>query len=422
MSGRTIASVILAGGKGTRLFPLTNHHAKPAVPFAGKYRLIDIPLSNSINSNMREIFVIAQFLTAELQHHIHQTYHFGPLLDGQVNFLTPQETTGGEKIWFEGTADAVRKNLSTLLATGAEYFLILSGDQLYNIDFQEMFLFAQKTDADLTIASLPVQKESAHRLGILEIDAAAKVLHFIEKPEKKEELNGFILPKRYKDMLGCMQEEVFLASMGIYIFKRNALEKLLLEDDREDFGKHLIPKEITQGKTYAYIYEGYWEDIGTIRSFYEANLAFLRGEKSLYAYDEKHPIFSSTSYLPGPIVENTTVHQSMLSDGCVIQGEKLIHSIIGPKVHIGEGTIIKNSIIMGVQPSSHLAQEQPLIATIGKNCLIENAIIDEHVCIEDGVSLQNASLKESFDSKDVYIREGIIIATKNAHITRSLPL
>ena len=256
---QSIGSIVLAGGKGTRLFPLTLNHSKPAVPFGGKYRLIDVPLSNSINSHIDTIFVIAQFLTTELQKHIQSTYFFSSLSEGKIHFLTPQENAKGEKIWFEGTADAVRKNLELFSKTKLDYFLILSGDQLYNIDFQEMFAFAKEKDADLTIAALPVEKKSAPSLGLLEINEEKRIQRFVEKPQEEAELESLKMPDELYEQLGFQDDLTphYLASMGIYIFKRKALEDLLLNEPEEDFGKHLIPKEIQKGKTFAYVFKGY---------------------------------------------------------------------------------------------------------------------------------------------------------------------
>lgn len=409
-----IASIILAGGQGTRLFPLTLHHCKPAVAYGGKYRLIDIPISNSINSNIRRIFVLAQYLTAELEKHLQKTYQFDAFSFGQMLFISPEENADGERIWFEGTADAVRKSLPYLLDTPVEYFLILSGDQLYNIDFTKMFEFAKISEADLTIATLPVEEADASRLGILKIDDHKKVTDFIEKPEDASQLDKFRLPK------GVAKKD-FLGSMGIYIFKKKALISLLYEDTREDFGKHLIPTQIQKGKTSAYIYNGYWEDIGTVRSFYQANLALTSPKFALNLYNDKKPIYTTPTFLPGPKITDTNIANSVVCDGAIINAKEITHSIIGIRSNIGEGTIIRDSVLMGnhfyfspLHQSSTISNK----AIIGKNCLIEKAIIDEDVQIEDDVQLINRDNLEFYDGDGIYIRDKIIIVSAKTKIKK----
>ncbi|MEL7431581.1 MAG: sugar phosphate nucleotidyltransferase [Chlamydiota bacterium] len=418
-----IASIVLAGGKGTRLFPLTLHHAKPAVPFGGKYRLIDIPISNSINSSIRTIFVIGQFLTAELQHHIHQTYEFGPLLDARIDFLTPYENAQGERIWFKGTADAVRQNLPHLLKGPAEYFLILSGDQLYNIDFQKMFAFAKNMDADLTVASLPILPSAAKRLGILEIDPQKRIIGFCEKPSSDSLVKALEMPTSLYKQLGLQQasEPHCLASMGIYIFKKTALMRLLEEDPREDFGQHLIPTAIEQGRSFAYIHRGYWEDIGTIQSFYDANMALVEGKAGIDTGNEQAPIFAAPNYLPGPIIKNTKITSSLISDGCLIEAKEVSHSIIGPGVHIGKGSVIKHSIVMGSTPANYCINStqdhfEKQGSWIGKDCYLEKVILDENVQIHNQVNLHNKTGLLQIDREHFYIREGIIVVPKEQMI------
>jgi glucose-1-phosphate adenylyltransferase len=386
----SVATVVLAGGQGTRLHPLTIHHSKPAVCYGGRYRLIDIPISNSINSNFNQIYVIAQYLASELQNYITETYPFDPLRSGTVQVLTPQENERGEKEWFKGTADAVRQNLSILLQSPADYFLILSGDQLYNIDFQQMVEFAQKTNADLTIASLPISSKEATRMGILKVDSKGKVLDFVEKPKDPSILQRFELPEK----------STYLGSMGIYIFKREVLISLLQNDPRDDFGYHLITTAVQTLKTYSYVYRGYWEDIGTVASYYEANL-LLTQSKGLNTHDEKNPIYSRTTFLPGPIIEQAKITQSILSEGSLIEAAEITHSIIGLRSRIGPGTIIRDSILIG----NHTATPYH----IGAHCLIQKAIIDENVQIGDHVKLTNEKNLARYDGDGIFIRDGIII-------------
>lgn len=412
-----IASIILAGGKGTRLFPLTLHHCKPAVAYGGKYRLIDIPISNSIHANIRRIFVLAQYLTSELEKHLQEAYHFDQFSFGQLHFISPEENPN-EKVWFEGTADAVRKSLPHLVETPVDYFLILSGDQLYNLDFAKMLSFAKKSKADLTIATLPVEEKEASRLGIMEIDEKHNIIDFVEKPEDSKVLEKFRLKE---DING----KSFLGSMGIYIFKKEALISLLHEDAREDFGKHLIPTQIKKGNTSAYIYDGYWEDIGTIKSYYHANLSLTNPDFSLNLYNDKKPIYTTPSFLSGPKVSDTKITDSVICDGTIIEAEEISHCIIGIRSHIGEGTIIRDSVLLGNHFYFSPLHQMPSVvakANIGKNCLIENAIIDEDVQIEDDVKLINKDKLEFYDGDGVYIRDGIIIVSAKTTLKKGFVL
>ncbi len=411
-----VASVVLAGGQGTRLFPITLNHCKPAVPFGGRYRLIDIPISNSIHSDIRQIFVIAQFLTTELQHHLNQAYHFDPFYPGSIDLLTPEEKSNGKKQWFKGTADAIRKNMETLLKAPVDYYLILSGDQLYNIDFNEMLDFALKTDADLVIASLPVKAKDTHRLGILKLDQNSKVIDFFEKPKDPNTLSSFEIPPSSHTQ---QTEPHYLASMGIYIFKRSSFIQIMEKNKGIDFGKHLIPSEIKKRKTFSYVYKGYWEDIGTISSFYEANLALTRNIVSLNTYDEQKPIFARSTHLPGPKITNTRITDSIISEGAVIEAKEITHSIIGLRSHIQKDSVIKDSVIMGSHfycAPTHQAHRMPETFGIGQNCLIKKAIIDEHVLIGNHVKLINEKNITSMDGDGIFIREGIIVVTAGTKI------
>ena len=409
-----IASIILAGGKGTRLHPLTLNHSKPAVPFGGRYRLIDIPISNSLNSNIRQIIVIGQYLTTELGHHLSQTYQFDNFFPGRLDLITPEEKPNGQRIFFDGTADAIRKNLDVILELPVDYFLILSGDQLYNINFQKMFNFAKEKDAPLTIASLPVNENDARRLGLLKIDNESYITDFFEKPQEKEVLEKFRIPTSLNPNCHITKEKPFLGSMGIYIFKRNTLKKLLLEDPREDFGKHLIPTQLNKDKAAAFVYDGYWEDIGTIQSFYDANIALTTASLGLQIYDEKNPIYTSAHHLPGANIKTTSITNSIICEGSIIEAKEINHSMIGLRSKVNAGTIIKNSVLLGNSTYSSPIQTQdvlPDVFEIGKNCVIEKTIIDEHVKIGNNVKLINKKNLSSYDSEKIFIRDNIIIVT-----------
>jgi glucose-1-phosphate adenylyltransferase len=402
-----VATIILAGGQGTRLNPLTTHHSKPAIPYGGRHRLIDIPISNSINSNFRQIFVITQYLSEELNNYIKETYLINK---NQVflNILSPQKDKNGQLQSFAGTADAIRKNLSAFLKTSADYFLILSGDQLYNIDFQEIIAFSRSKDADLTIASIPVSRKEASRMGLLKIDANNRVIDFIEKPRDENILRKFELSANEAS------QSLFLGSMGIYVFKREALVSLFETDSRNDFGYHLIDTAVKKGNVAAYIYEGYWEDIGTVASYYNANLMFTHSDRGLNTYDQKNPIYSRPTFLPGPKIKNTKISQSIICEGCIIEAEEISNSIIGFCSQVKKGTTIRNTVMMG----NHFLEQQETLSDywIGENCIIDKVIIDERVRIGNDVKLTNKSKYDHFDGHEIFVRDGIVIVPAGANI------
>ncbi|HSX37702.1 MAG TPA: sugar phosphate nucleotidyltransferase [Chlamydiales bacterium] len=423
-----VATIILAGGKGTRLHPLTLHHAKPAVSYGGRYRLIDIPISNSINSDFRQIFVIAQYLSGELQNYINKTYHFDNCNPGSIDILTPQGTKHGKKTTFSGTADAVRKNLPTILKSSAEYFLILSGDQLYNINFQSMVAFAREKKADLTIASIPVHEKEAERMGLLKINGEARIIDFVEKPKDPSRLKQFRLGAEFFENwnISPRNEAYYLGSMGIYVFTRSALIDLLHQDKRHDFGYHLIDTAVKNGKTSAFIYHGYWEDIGTVASYYEANLMLTHAtNRGLDTYDEQHPIYTCPTFLPGPKIKSTVIKDSILCEGSIIEAKEITNCVIGLRSHVKKGTILRNTVMMGNHYDFPTHRENQSLDdfAIGENCLIEKAIIDENVCIGNRVHLVNKEKRERFDSKQgVFIRDGIIIVTAGTRLPNGFKL
>jgi glucose-1-phosphate adenylyltransferase len=407
-----VTAVVLAGGQGTRLFPLTLTRCKPAVSFGGRYRLIDVPLSNSLHSKINRIFVISQYFASHLNQHIAATYHGDFFPNGSIELLCPEETAE-KKVWFEGTADAVRKNLDHLLKTPADYFLILSGDQLYSMDFKKMLEFAMAKDADLVIASLPVEEAEARRMGLLKLDHTMQVAQFVEKPNDPKVLEALELPQSV-----AKDERKYLGSMGIYIFKRAALIDLLKERG-EDFGRHLIPTQVSKGKTYAFVFDGYWEDIGTIASYYHANLALIDHKHCLEIYDESKPIYTRPQNLASPLIKKTLIKDSLISQGAIIEAEEITHSLIGVRAHLKRGSVIRDSIIVGHEwyaPQKHQSPPLPSQFIIGENCHIEKAIIDEHTYIGNNVQLTNKKGLKTFDSDGIYIRDGIIIVTTGTHI------
>lgn len=409
-----VATIILAGGRGTRLHPLTLHHAKPAICFGGRYRLIDIPISNSLHANFRQIFIIAQYLSGELQHHIHQTYQFAPFYEGYIEVLTPQEDELGQRQWFEGTADAVRKNLPTLLKSSAEYFLILSGDQLYHFSFKELIDFAKEQEAELTLAAMPITGKEASRMGLLQVSKEGKVHAFIEKPEGQEKIPFAVEPGFFGKEKENPKEPCYLASMGIYVFRREAMIRLLQEDLRPDFGYHLIQTAVARGKTSAFLYDGYWEDIGTVASYHEANLKLTRQE-GLNTHDEMLPIYTRRTHLPGPQIHNTKIVQSIICEGSIIEAEEITRCVIGLCSHIQEGTVLRDTVMLG----NYFFEERAVSSKafwIGKDCHIEKAIIDEQVQIGDRVKLLNHQNLTHYNGEGIFIREGIWIITSETKI------
>lgn len=417
-----VASIILAGGQGTRLHPLTQTRCKPDVIFGGRYRLIDIPLSASINSNINHIFVITQYLASHLNKHIQDTYMLSNHSPINLQILSPEEKTD-IKTWYDGTADAVRKNLEYILDTPAKYYLILSGDHLYSMDLRELLNFARQQDADLTIASIPIGKEEASRMGLLKVNADQFVEDFYEKPSKPSILNSFKIPSQMANQCFFAQkgvEEFYLASMGIYVFKREALIHLLNQVKGNDFGKDIIPYFVkTRGKTAAYIYSGYWEDIGTVASYYRSTMELLSNDIGLNFYNELSPIYAQVVNLPCPLIENALINSSIICDGSIIQGDEIYNSLIGLRTYILSGSIIRNSIIMGNPHYLHEDGKRPIDMghfTIGENCLIDGAIIDEGAQIGHNVTLVNHHHIKEFENESLCIRDGIIIVKAGVKI------
>ncbi len=405
-----VATIILAGGQGTRLHPLTIHRCKPSVSFAGRYRLIDIPISNSLNSHIFQIYVISQYFASNLQQHLSATYHFDAFHPGQLEMLCPEETPQG-KNWFKGTADAIRQSWHNLSKANVDYFLILSGDQLYNMDLAKMLIFAESTQADLVIASLPVKEAEAKRMGLLQMNERCEVIDFFEKPTQAEVLKKFVYQKQ-------RPTPHYLGSMGIYIFKKQALADLLSEQG-DDFGKNLIPIQVKRGNTFAFVYDGYWEDIGTIESYYTANLALTERKYCLNMYDDDHPIYTTPCHLPSPMIKDTRIKNSLISQGCVIEAQEISHSILGVRSYVQSGTVITNSVLLGdLSENQDCTYQKGMIQPfcIGKDCLINKCIIDENTQIGHNVTLMNQNHLSTYDGDGIYIRDGIIVVTSGATI------
>jgi glucose-1-phosphate adenylyltransferase len=411
----------MGGGQGSRLFPLTKDRAKPAVPLAGKYRLVDIPISNCINSGFRRIYVLTQFNSASLHGHISRTYKFDHFSSGFVEILAAQQTFNNTS-WYEGTADAVRKNLVHFLDHDFDYLVILSGDQLYRMDFRELVDQHVATGAEITVATIPVTREECHALGIMQMDADQRIQNFVEKPKEASVLEPLKLGDEARQQLGIkMTGDAFLASMGIYVFNRDVICELL-DNPHSDFGKHIIPHAIKSRRVFSYVYQGYWEDIGTIRSFFEANLDLVSELPRFNFFDMSAPIFSRPRYLPGSKINGAQIDHAVISDGCIINRATIVRSIIGLRTLVGSGTKLNRVIVIGSDyyeaadsVERHMKEGKPRIG-IGENCTIDNAIIDKNTRIGNNVTISPAGKAENLDHQNYFIRDGIIIIPKDAVI------
>jgi len=410
-------AIIMGGGAGTRLFPLTKDRSKPAVPLAGKYRLVDIPISNCINSDLRHIYVLTQFNSASLHRHIANAYKFDRFSRSFVEILAAQQTPSGSH-WYQGTADAVRQNLQHFLSRPYEYYVILSGDQLYRMDFRDLLKRHIDAKADISIATIPVDRSVASDLGIMHTDADRKITRFVEKPKDPALLDELRIPASLLTELGQdPKAELFQASMGIYIFNRQALIDAL-DNDLVDFGKHIIPRSIEQKKVISYIFQGYWEDIGTIRSFFEANLALTEANPPFSFFDSTHPVYTHARFLPASKILGASIKQAVISDGCVLSDVTIERSVIGVRSTIHSGTTLRNTIVMGADfyEASIATKADGAPLGIGRNCTIENAIIDKNTSIGDGVTITPEGKPENFDGPNYYIRDGIVIVPRNTVI------
>ena len=416
-----VLCVIMGGGQGTRLFPLTKDRAKPAVPLAGKYRLVDIPISNCINSGFRRIYVLTQFNSTSLHGHISRTYKFDHFTSGFVEILAAQQTSTNTS-WYEGTADAVRKNLTHFLNHDFDYLLILSGDQLYRMDFRQIIAEHMENEADITVATLPVGREEAKSFGIMQIAEDHRITRFEEKPKDPALLDTLHLPEQWFKKMGVKDgEEKFLASMGIYVFNRSLIQELL-DNPLSDFGKHIIPRSISTHRVYSHIFQGYWEDIGTIRSFFEANLDLVSELPRFNFFDMSAPIFSRPRYLPGSKVNGAEIEHAVVTDGCIINSAKIKNTIVGLRTFVGAGTQMNRVIILGCDfyeseesIQKYKQESRPRIG-IGENCKIENAIIDKNARIGNNVTISPAGKPDHVDHELYFIRDGIVVIPKNAVI------
>jgi len=404
-----IVGLILGGGAGSRLQPLTQERSKPAVPIAGKYRLVDIPISNCINSDIRHIYLLTQFNSVSLHQHIGATFCFDQFSGGHVRILAAEQTPDSAG-WFQGTADAVRRSMRYFKDDDPDIVIILSGDQLYRMDLNDVIDSHLKNKADLTISTKPVGRHEAGDLGIMQVDKKGEIIRFSEKPGDTPMLDELRAP--------LYSDERYLASMGIYVFNMAVLDDLLNSSEESDFGKHIIPRAIDTHKVYSYIFDDYWEDIGTIRSFWAANLALTDALPSFSFYETDNPIYTNMRYLPPSKINQCNLSRCLLTEGCIVSGKRIDHSVIGLRALIGEGTEIEDSIIMGADTYEHAGVEHPsgIPMGIGRNCMVKNAIIDKNVRVGDNVVISPKG-KPSDEQTDLYwIRDGIMVIPKNTVI------
>ena len=418
---RDVISVILGGGAGTRLFPLTKDRSKPAVPLAGKYRIVDIPISNCLNSGLKRIFLLTQFNSSSLHRHIQQSYRFDDFSNGFVEIMAAQQTPSSDA-WYQGTADAVRQNLRHFNNVPHKYVLILSGDQLYRMNFRELIEQHIRTGADVTVATIPVNRTDARSFGIMQIDGEERITRFVEKPQEDALLDSLKMDASTRAKLRIYGgDDLLLASMGIYVFNRDVMDKALM-GKHVDFGKHIIPNLITTGRIFSYVYQGYWEDIGTIKAFFDANLDLVNEFPKFNFFDTQAPIYTHARYLPASKIVRGRFDKTAVADGCIIVDATIEHSIIGIRSRIEAGAFIKDSIIMGLddyetpdEVQSGIARGIPPLG-VGKNTHIERAIVDKNARIGDNVRISPEGKPENYDGDNYNIRDGIVVVPKGGVI------
>jgi glucose-1-phosphate adenylyltransferase len=416
-----VVTMILAGGQGSRLAPLTNTRSKPAVPIAGRFRLIDIPISNCLHSNYRKIFIVTQFAAESLHRHIFQTYRFSMFSKDFITILSAQQTLEN-KDWYQGTADAVRQNLG-FIKNYDDYVLILSGDHLYRMDYRKFVEFHIDRKADITISVVPILKEDTKHFGLMKVSENSRITTFVEKPTEPQILKNLEVPEKLFAKHGIKADgRSHLASMGIYIFNKDILFELLEQNKEQDFGREVIPRAILKKKVFAYYFDDYWEDIGTIKSFFEAHIDLTRVLPKFNFYDEEHPIFTHPRFLPAAKIINAQIKSSIISEGSIINPSEIIDSIIGIRSVIGNYCKLFEVIMMGAdffetkkELSSDDAKGLPRVG-IGHNCEIRRAIIDKNARVGSNVRIVNSKGVQDEEGKNYVIRDGIVVIPKNAVI------
>jgi glucose-1-phosphate adenylyltransferase len=410
-----VIAVVLGGGRGTRLFPLTQYRSKPAVPIGASYRLIDVAVSNCIHADMRRIFVITQYQSESLNRHVANTYKFDAFATSFIDVLAAEQTDSHESDWFRGTADAVRKCMKHMGRESWDAIVILSGDQLYRMNLREMLRAHYDSKASVTVAMKAVPSELTSAFGIMKVDNSGRVIHFDEKPPP-ERLGGLA-----SNVPGA-SSPAYLASMGIYIFERNALEQALTHTEHVDFGKHVLPAMLSSARVQAYLYDGYWEDVGTVRSYFDANLALTRPNSAFSFYHPRCPIYTQRPFLAPSLIHGCRIDDALVADGCFMDCAEIERAVIGIRTRLGRGVRIKNSLVLGadeyetlLEGKSNSGDSRPPVG-IGDNSSIENAIIDKNARIGRNVRILNSGAVKEHDGQGYFVREGIVIVPKGACI------
>jgi len=417
----TVLAVIMGGGRGSRLYPLTKDRCKPAVPLAGKYRLVDIPISNCLNSGLNRIYLLTQFNTASLHRHVKESFKFDPFGSGFVDILAAEQTEQ-DSHWYQGTADAVRQNVNNFSNIDFDYLLILSGDQLYRMNFNELIEQHIATGSDVTIAAKALPSSQAEDLGLMRINDDLSITEFVEKPGDPRVIDGLAISEALQaNVKNSNGEKHCLASMGIYLFNHKALVESL-DNDMKDFGKEVIPGLLGKARLSSFIFDGYWEDIGTIASFFEANLSLVSDEPPFNFFEANNPVFTHARYLPASIINQCIIDHAIISDGCIIQNTKLTQCVIGVRSIIRSGSMLERTVVFGgayfETPADLKRCEKKGIPPIGigRNCRISNAIIDKNARIGNDVTLSPDGKANETGGEGYLIRDGIIIVLKGAVI------
>lgn len=416
---KNVLAVIMGGGRGSRLHPLTKERCKPAVPLAGKYRLVDIPISNCLNSDINRIFLLTQFNTASLHRHIQSTYRFDSFSGGMVEILSAEQTEKGDN-WYQGTADAVRQNLHHFADHKHELVLILSGDQLYRMDLRQILRQHVETNAHVTIATLPVPVDKVEGLGLLRVNDDLSIAEFAEKPKDPAIIERMILTEQVQSRLKFASGgRHCLASMGIYVFNRRSLVEAL-NNNMTDFGKEVIPSLLGRARLFAFLFEGYWEDIGTVRAFFEANLSLTDLVPPFNFFASGFPVYTHARYLPASKINRCTFDHVIIGDGCIVTEAHLKRCVIGIRSFVREGCRLENVVMMG---ADNYESEREVRANaengipnigVGNNCVIRNAIIDKGARIGNNVVLDPASKPANYEGQGIFIRDGVLVVAKNA--------
>jgi len=413
-----VIAVIMGGGRGSRLYPLTKERCKPAVPLAGKYRLVDIPISNCLNAGINKIYLLTQFNTASLHRHIQETYRFDPFGGGTVDILSAEQTEKGDS-WYQGTADAVRQNIHHLSEDDYDYVMILSGDQLYRMDYREMLQQHIDLESDVTVAAIPFPSDQVEGLGLMRVQDDLRINEFVEKPTDPKVIEGLAITDAIEKQLETKSEKSrCLASMGIYLFSREAMIKAL-DNEMTDFGKEVIPSLLEGNKLSSFIFEGYWEDIGTVRAFFDANLQLADPMPQFNFFSRGRPVYTRARYLPASKINRCSINHVVIGDGCIITDSYLKRCVIGIRSVLREGARLENVVMMGADNledtsdiEANRAKGVPDLG-IGMNCEIKNAIIDKGARIGDNVRLSPEGKPDGFEQNGVFVRDGVLLVTKN---------